>query len=157
MWLKGKHCRVQHFAIVDGQYVVLGMTHVLFFSLHSWQGHRSYNDIPAVPPLHVFPAVSLHCLLGQYSCVSFLSIYLFVLSLGNVDYGEGGGIERPPNCLWGLLLSRLGWAYIPTKQNPLTVSSFLSTSNEAVYKVFNESQCPYARNTCNPEVRNYLK
>ncbi|KAJ6657711.1 hypothetical protein lerEdw1_002212 [Lerista edwardsae] len=30
-------------------------------------------------------------------------------------------------------------------------SSFLSTSNEAVYKVFNETECPYARNTCNPE------
>ena len=31
--------------------------------------------------------------------------------------------------------------------------SFLSTSNEAVYKVFNETECPLAGQTCNPEVR----
>ncbi|TSK87520.1 Choline transporter-like protein 2 [Bagarius yarrelli] len=30
-------------------------------------------------------------------------------------------------------------------------SSFLSTSNEAVYKVFNQTECIYARNSCNPE------
>ncbi|XP_058267213.1 choline transporter-like protein 2 isoform X2 [Hemibagrus wyckioides] len=28
---------------------------------------------------------------------------------------------------------------------------FLSTSNEAVYKVFNQGECIYARNSCNPE------
>ncbi|XP_046721930.1 choline transporter-like protein 2 isoform X1 [Silurus meridionalis] len=28
---------------------------------------------------------------------------------------------------------------------------FLSTSNEAVYKVFNQTECIYASNTCNPE------
>ncbi|XP_053095212.1 choline transporter-like protein 2 isoform X1 [Pangasianodon hypophthalmus] len=28
---------------------------------------------------------------------------------------------------------------------------FLSTSNQAVYKVFNQTECPYARRTCNPE------
>ncbi|XP_072005616.1 choline transporter-like protein 2 isoform X2 [Engystomops pustulosus] len=28
---------------------------------------------------------------------------------------------------------------------------FLSTSNEAIYKVFNETQCDYAGKTCNPE------
>uniref|UniRef100_A0A670JTH2 Choline transporter-like protein n=1 Tax=Podarcis muralis TaxID=64176 RepID=A0A670JTH2_PODMU len=31
---------------------------------------------------------------------------------------------------------------------------FLSTSNEAVYKVFNETECIYARTTCNPETFN---
>ncbi|KAG8429179.1 hypothetical protein GDO86_018119, partial [Hymenochirus boettgeri] len=31
---------------------------------------------------------------------------------------------------------------------------FLSTSNEAVYKVFNETQCEFAGNTCNPETFN---
>ncbi|XP_054858254.1 choline transporter-like protein 2 isoform X5 [Eublepharis macularius] len=31
---------------------------------------------------------------------------------------------------------------------------FLSTSNEAVYKVFNETQCNYSRTTCNPETFN---
>ncbi|XP_069738525.1 choline transporter-like protein 2 isoform X2 [Phaenicophaeus curvirostris] len=31
---------------------------------------------------------------------------------------------------------------------------FLSTSNEAVYKVFNESACPFAGQTCNPETFN---
>ncbi|XP_035749125.1 choline transporter-like protein 2, partial [Egretta garzetta] len=31
---------------------------------------------------------------------------------------------------------------------------FLSTSNEAVYKVFNESACPFSRQTCNPETFN---
>lgn len=36
----------------------------------------------------------------------------------------------------------------------LTVThSFLSTSNEAVYKVFNETACPYSGQTCKPEVR----
>ncbi|RMB90084.1 hypothetical protein DUI87_33539 [Hirundo rustica rustica] len=32
--------------------------------------------------------------------------------------------------------------------------SFLSTSNEAVYKVFNESACPFSGQTCNPETFN---
>ncbi|KFQ11331.1 Choline transporter-like 2, partial [Leptosomus discolor] len=31
---------------------------------------------------------------------------------------------------------------------------FLSTSNEAVYKVFNESACPFSGQTCNPETFN---
>uniref|UniRef100_A0A8C3GVE1 Choline transporter-like protein n=1 Tax=Corvus moneduloides TaxID=1196302 RepID=A0A8C3GVE1_CORMO len=31
---------------------------------------------------------------------------------------------------------------------------FLSTSNEAVYKVFNESTCPFSGQTCNPETFN---
>ncbi|XP_073443657.1 choline transporter-like protein 2 isoform X2 [Dendrobates tinctorius] len=31
---------------------------------------------------------------------------------------------------------------------------FLSTSNEAIYKVFNETQCDYAGKTCNPETFN---
>ncbi|KAM8972489.1 choline transporter-like protein 2 [Pelodytes ibericus] len=31
---------------------------------------------------------------------------------------------------------------------------FLSTSNEAVYKVFNQTQCEFAGNTCNPETFN---
>ncbi|XP_047434278.1 choline transporter-like protein 2 isoform X2 [Mugil cephalus] len=31
---------------------------------------------------------------------------------------------------------------------------FLSTSNEQVYKVFNETDCPYSRDTCNPETFN---
>nr|XP_020647233.1 choline transporter-like protein 2 isoform X1 [Pogona vitticeps] len=31
---------------------------------------------------------------------------------------------------------------------------FLSTSNEAVYKVFNETECKYAGETCNPETFN---
>ncbi|XP_056366097.1 choline transporter-like protein 2 isoform X1 [Oenanthe melanoleuca] len=31
---------------------------------------------------------------------------------------------------------------------------FLSTSNEAVYKVFNESACPYSGHTCKPETFN---
>lgn len=31
---------------------------------------------------------------------------------------------------------------------------FLSTSNEAVYKVFNETECPLAGQTCNPETFN---
>ncbi|KAL4657972.1 choline transporter-like protein 2 isoform X2 [Arapaima gigas] len=34
------------------------------------------------------------------------------------------------------------------------VISFLSTSNEPVYKVFNNSVCEYSRNTCNPETFN---
>ncbi|KAL7988383.1 hypothetical protein Chor_007302, partial [Crotalus horridus] len=33
-------------------------------------------------------------------------------------------------------------------------SSFLSTSNEAVYKVFNDTECQYAGTTCNPETFN---
>ncbi|NWT61994.1 CTL2 protein, partial [Erythrocercus mccallii] len=37
----------------------------------------------------------------------------------------------------------------------LTVTlSFLSTSNEAVYKVFNESTCPFSGQTCKPETFN---
>lgn len=35
--------------------------------------------------------------------------------------------------------------------------SFLSTSNEAVYKVFNESSCPFSGQTCKPEVRTWRK
>lgn len=35
----------------------------------------------------------------------------------------------------------------------LTCCSFLSTSNEAVYKVFNESACQFSGQTCSPEVR----
>lgn len=30
--------------------------------------------------------------------------------------------------------------------------SFLSTSNEQVYKVFNTTECEYSRDTCKPEV-----
>uniref|UniRef100_A0A8C3UPL4 Choline transporter-like protein n=1 Tax=Catharus ustulatus TaxID=91951 RepID=A0A8C3UPL4_CATUS len=33
---------------------------------------------------------------------------------------------------------------------------FLSTSNEAVYKVFNESACPFSGHTCKPEVSSEL-
>lgn len=35
----------------------------------------------------------------------------------------------------------------------MVTRSFLSTSNEAVYKVFNESACPFSGQTCKPEVR----
>ncbi|XP_072568196.1 choline transporter-like protein 2 isoform X2 [Paramormyrops kingsleyae] len=31
---------------------------------------------------------------------------------------------------------------------------FLSTSNEAIYKVFNETECPYSRDTCDPKTFN---
>ena len=34
---------------------------------------------------------------------------------------------------------------------PLT--SFLSTSNDQVYKVFNKTDCEYSRETCDPKVR----
>lgn len=35
---------------------------------------------------------------------------------------------------------------------PVAPPSFLSTSNEQVYKVFNNSECEYSRETCDPQV-----
>lgn len=60
------------------------------------------------------------------------------------ELGEGGaepGLDLGSGLGLGLGLS-------------LTVTrSFLSTSNEAVYKVFNETTCPFSGQTCKPEVR----
>lgn len=55
-----------------------------------WQGHWPHHDIPVVPPLHFLPGVSLHCLLGQYSGVSFLSFFI----LPQVAHGEWKGKDN---------------------------------------------------------------
>uniref|UniRef100_A0A8C6YDF7 Choline transporter-like protein n=1 Tax=Naja naja TaxID=35670 RepID=A0A8C6YDF7_NAJNA len=41
--------------------------------------------------------------------------------------------------------------FITIMKSSLTASSFLSTSNEAVYKVFSDTECQYAGTTCKPE------
>uniref|UniRef100_A0A8C9TQW8 Choline transporter-like protein n=1 Tax=Scleropages formosus TaxID=113540 RepID=A0A8C9TQW8_SCLFO len=50
--------------------------------------------------------------------------------------------------------SRLGSSLPQPCLERVCVCTFLSTSNEPVYKVFNDTACEYSRNTCKPETFN---
>ncbi|MEQ2206274.1 hypothetical protein XENOCAPTIV_026955, partial [Xenoophorus captivus] len=88
----------------------------------------------------VLPATDLHppgsgdCLLGHYCGVSFHQPSKKL----NPTFGL---------CNWCNVIFSLA-SFVT-----LTPSSrFLSTSNEQIYKVFNNSDCPFSRDTCDPKV-----
>lgn len=90
----------------------------------------------------VLPAADLHppgCgdrLLGHYCSVSF-----------HQPFREAISLIRPLQLVLSDPFSGIGLFVTLTPP-----TRFLSTSNEQIYKVFNNSECPFSRETCDPKV-----